>query len=312
MLREKISRMMGTVRDLVQKMDDCKVSLGRIQLAVARVELRQLRDLNMDSLIGNEFQAFSQWGEDGIIQYLITKTPIENKIFVEFGVGDYTESNTRFLLQNNNWVGLVIDGSPDYAARIKKDPIYWRFNLKVECAFVDRENINNIITNAGISGDIGILSIDIDGNDYWVWQAIDCVKPRIVICEYNSIYGPRAKVTIPYDRSFVRTKAHYSNLYYGASLSALQALARTKGYSLVGSNSAGNNAFFVRDDLIVGLSTHEPEEVYVQSQFRESRDAGGNLSFLGMGDGLKEIGEMPLYDIDLRETVRVKEIYTRK
>ena len=303
---------MGTVRDLVQVMDDCKASLCKIQLAVARVELRQLQDSNMDSLRGNEFQAFSQWGEDGIIQYLIRKIPIENKIFVEFGVGDYTESNTRFLLQNNNWAGLVIDGVPDYASRIKKDPIYWRFNLKVECAFIDRENINHIITNAGISGDIGILSIDIDGNDYWVWQAIDCIKPRIVICEYNSIYGPLAKVTIPYDSSFVRTKAHYSNLYYGASLSALHALARTKGYSLVGSNSAGNNAFFVRDDLASRLETYEPEEVYVQSQFRESRDAGGNLSFLGMSDGMKEIGEMPVYDIDLRGNVRVREIYTRK
>ena len=206
------------VRDLAQLMDDCKASLCRIQMALARVELRQLQDSKMDSLRGYEVQAFSQWGEDGIIQYLIRKIPIENRVFVEFGVGDYTESNTRFLLQNDNWTGLVIDSSPDNATSIKKDPIYWRFNLKVECAFIDAENISQIITNAGISGDIGLLSIDIDGNDYWVWQAIDCIKPRIVICEYNSLYGPQAKVTIPYDRSFVRTKAHYSNLYYGASL----------------------------------------------------------------------------------------------
>jgi hypothetical protein len=227
-------------------------------------------------------------------------------------VGDYTESNTRFLLQNNNWAGLVIDGSPEYAARIKKDPIYWRFNVKVECAFIDRENINRIIAGAGISGDIGILSIDIDGNDYWVWQAIDCISPRIVICEYNSIFGPLAKVTIPYDSSFVRTKAHYSNLYYGVSLSALHSLARTKGYSLVGSNSAGNNAFFVRDDLAAGLKTLGPEEVYVQAQFRESRDIEGNLSYLTMSEGLKEIGEMPVYDLDLRQNIKIRELSADK
>lgn len=300
--------MLNTVRDLLQKMDDCRSMLSKIQLAMARVELRQLQDRNMDSLRENEFQAFSQWGEDGIIQYLIRKIPITNKIFVEFGVGDYTESNTRFLLQNNNWAGLVIDSSPLYATHIKQDPIYWQFNLKVECAFVDKDNINQIITNAGISGDIGILSIDIDGNDYWVWEAIDCIAPRLVICEYNSIFGPSAKVTIPYDAFFERKKAHYSNLYYGASLAALSLLAGVKGYALVGSNRAGNNAFFVRKDLSGRLPVCSAEDTYVRSQFRESRDINGELSYLDYFVGLEEIGEMPVYDLESKHIIKVREI----
>jgi hypothetical protein len=312
MISGKIASIIGTAKDIARIAIDCKATLDRVQQAVARIELRQLRDLNIDSLRENEFQVSSQWGEDGIIQYLLQRVPIERKIFVEFGVGDYTESNTRFLLQNNNWVGLIIDGSPEHTTRIKKDPIYWRFNLKVECAFIDKESINQIITRAGISGDIGILSVDIDGNDYWVWQAIDCIGPRIVICEYNSIFGPIAKVTIPYDSSFMRSKAHYSNLYYGASLSGLHALARAKGYSLVGSNSAGNNVFFVRDDLVGGLRTYRPEEVYVQSQFRESLDSEGNLSYLGFSEGLKEVGEMSVYDLDFRKNIKIREISTPK
>lgn len=307
MIRERIVWIFNTVRDLARMSNDCRASLYRIQQAVARIELRQLSGQDIHSLNATEFQATSQWGEDGIIQYLIRHVPIGRKIFVEFGVGDYTESNTRFLLQNDNWSGLVIDGSPEHITCIKNDPIYWRYNLKAECAFVDRDNINQLISGAGVSGDIGLLSIDIDGNDYWVWQSINCIKPRIVVCEYNSLFGPVAKITVPYNKTFARTNAHYSNLYYGASLSALHTLGREMGYSLIGSNSAGNNAFFVRDDLVGPLKVHVPDEVYVQAQFRESRNIDGKLSYLDFDGGLAEIAEMPVYDLDLQRTITIED-----
>jgi hypothetical protein len=311
-LIREIFRFPENVRQLINLMNENKEALHRMRNSLGRLELLHLESRPQKLLREAEFQVYSQWGEDGIIQSLIKRVPIQNKIFIEFGVGDYTESNTRFLLQNNNWAGLIIDGSPDYTARIKQDPIFWRFNLKVECAFIDKVNINEIISQAGISGDVGLLSIDIDGNDYWVWQAIDCISPRIVICEYNGIFGPLARVTIPYDKSFVRTKAHYSNLYYGASLQALHLLARRKGYSLIGSNSAGNNAFFVRDDLVNQLQTHVPEEVYVQAQFRESRNVHGDLSFLSFEDGLDEIEDMLVYDVSLQRNIRIRDIRTKK
>lgn len=173
-----------------------------------------------------------------------------------------------------------MDSSPKNIEYIKKDLIYWRYNLKAECAFITAENINSIILKNGISGDIGLLSIDVDGNDYWVWKAINSISPRIVICEYNSLFGPKAKVTIPYDKDFERTRAHYSNLYFGASLAALESLAKEKGYSLVGSNSAGNNAFFVRNDVMGDLKMLSAEEAYIEVKFRESRHEKGNLTFL--------------------------------
>lgn len=244
-----------------------------------------------------EFRVFSQWGEDGIIQHLISRVSIERRIFVEFGVENYVESNTRFLLTNKKWSGLVMDGSPENIAYIKQDVIYWATNLRAECAFIDKHNINQLLMSNGITGDIGLLSVDIDGNDYWVWEAIDAVSPRIVVCEYNSQFGPDAEVTTPYDRAFVRSDAHYSYIYYGASVSALTALANRKGYSLVAGNKAGNNVFFVRNDVLGDLQVKTPREVYQRAAFREFHDEQGHLTFDDFETRLRKIGDLPVYDL---------------
>lgn len=282
--------------------------LERIQLSLGRIETQQFITNKTENLKDYEFKVFSQTGEDGIIQFLIRNILVRNKIFVEFGVQNYTESNTRFLLQNDNWSGMVIDGSQKNINYIKNDPIYWRYNLKAECAFIDCENINTLIKDNGISGDIGLLSVDIDGNDYWVWKAIDCINPCIVICEYNSVFGPSAKITVPYDKKFYRTNAHYSNLYYGASISALSHLAEKKSYSLIGANKTGNNIFFVRKDLVGGLRTCKPKEAYVKAQFRESRDVNGNLSFLDFEQRLELVKELVVYDLATGKNVNIKDL----
>ena len=171
---------------------------------------------NQKSISDYEFSVFSQWGEDGIISFLLEKIPLKNKVFIEFGVENYTESNTRFLLKKNNWKGLIIDGSKENIDYIHKDKIMWMHDLSAICKFINIENINTIISSFTDEEDIGLMSIDIDGNDYWVWDAIKVVKPRIVICEYNNLFGSDNELTIPYDPLFVRSEAHYSNLYYGA------------------------------------------------------------------------------------------------
>ena len=185
-----------------------------------------------------EFKVFSQYGEDGILQYLIRETGIEREeqIFVEFGVQDYLESNTRFLLQGDHWRGLIIDGSREYMEGVRRSDLYWRNDLTAVDAWIDRDNINDLIGGAGFKGDIGILSVDIDGNDYWIWEKIDVVNPVIVVAEWNSVFGPKHAVSIPYDRAFDRATAHYSCLYWGASMRAFESLADRKGYALVGSN----------------------------------------------------------------------------
>jgi len=300
-------RLTSKVRGLLDLPAELRGQTESLRLAVGRIEARQVAAAAPRSLTESEFQVSSQWGEDGIIQHLIRSVPIERRVFVEFGVQDYRESNTRFLLQHDNWSGLVMDGSARNIEAIRRDAIYWRHNLKAECAFVTRENINSLIEKQGIVGDIGLLSIDIDGNDYWVWQALECISPRIVIVEYNSLFGPAVKVTVPYDPAFVRGRAHYSNLFWGASLSALCDLAGRKGYVLLGSNSAGNNAFFARADVASALSAMSPQQAWVQASFRESRDASGNLTFLSAREAVQVIAHLQVLDIVANRSVTLHE-----
>jgi hypothetical protein len=292
---------------VIQRFAALPQRLNRIQEALGRIEQRQVAQQGGD-IQHSEFRVFSQWGEDGIIQFLIGRVTIENPVFVEFGVENYTESNTRFLLTNNRWAGLIIDASAANIAYIKRDPIYWGCNLKAEQSFVTRENINDILARNGISGDIGLLSVDIDGNDYWVWQAIDSISPRIVVCEYNSHFGPTAEVTVPYDPAFARGEAHFSKIYYGASIAALRSLAASRGYSLVAGNLAGNNVFFVRNDQIGSLRVLSAVQAYRRAQFREFHDQSGDLTFDDFETRLQKIGHLPVHDLTSNQIRQVNEI----
>ncbi|KAF0220662.1 MAG: NADH dehydrogenase subunit [Geobacteraceae bacterium] len=291
----------------LKRMSSLTHKINRIQEALGRIEQRQITQYGV-GINDAEFRVFSQWGEDGIIQYLINHVPIERKLFIEFGVENYTESNTRFLLTNNYWSGLVLDGSEENIAYIKKDTVYWGYNLKAEHAFITKDNINDLIMRNGIRGDIGLLSVDIDGNDYWVWEAIDCISPRIVISEYNSLFGPIAKVTTPYDPAFVRDLAHFSKVYYGSSITALDHLAKQKGYSLVGANTAGNNVFFVRNDLLGTLKVHTPEAAYRQAQFREYHNESGELTYDDFATRLRMIEDLEIYNIETQSIIKIKDI----
>ncbi|MEX2188551.1 MAG: hypothetical protein WD875_17210 [Pirellulales bacterium] len=252
-----------------------------------------------------ELRVFSQFGDDGIIQYLARLLDVQPTTFVEFGVENYTEANSRFLLINNNWRGLILDANVGYMESVRRDSIYWRHDLTAVAAFIDRDNINGLISDNGFRGDLGILSIDIDGNDYWVWERIDVVRPTIVIAEYNSVFGGRRAVSVPYDPAFYRTTAHYSNLYWGCSLAALCVLAERKGYGFVGCNSAGNNAYFVRNDRLGPLRPLTAEQGYVESRFRESRDTDGNLTYLAGEARRQAIAQMSVVDVASRVTVSV-------
>ena len=139
----------------------------KILLLLGRDKAEAVKNkININSISDVEFRVFSQWGEDGIIQYAVSKIDIPNRIFIEFGVENYLESNTRFLLINDNWSGLVIDGSRPDINFIKKDPISWRHDITAINAFITKDNINELIRQTVNEEDIGLLSIDIDGNDY--------------------------------------------------------------------------------------------------------------------------------------------------
>lgn len=292
-------RWLDELRRRARLLDSLDARMRRMQEALGRIESRQAAQQQRQDIRANEFQVYSQWGEDGIIQWLLRNVIINNRVFVEFGVEDYTESNTRFLLVNDNWSGLVIDASESNIARLRREPLYWRQNLKSTCAFVTRENIDSLIDAQGLGGAIGLLSIDVDGNDYWIWSGITVVDPDLVIVEYNARFGPQRAVTVAYDPNFSRRSAHYSCVYYGASLAALAQLGSRRGYALVGCNSAGNNAFFVkRSRLPPALKERTVAEAFVPARFREARDQDGRLAFLGPEEEQRILETLPLVEVD--------------
>ncbi len=250
--------------------DRVAAGLDQAREALGRIEARQL-DSAPGPLSRHEFRVYSHAGEDGVIQFLTRSLPIANRRFVEFGVEDYREANTRFLLVKDYWTGLILDGDPANIARIKSDPLFWNADLKAEAAFVTRENVNDILTTAGFTGDIGLLSVDVDGNDYWIFDAITVARPVIAIVEYNHRFGPSRSVTIPYDPGFVRLRTDWTWHFGGASLAAIVGAAARKGLSFVGCNTFGNNAFFVRTELLpAGLPALTAEQGFVPGRFREA------------------------------------------
>ena len=288
MVRELVQQRNTMARDI----DLLKMSQGAILTELNRTKTsRNLRDY--------DFKVFSQWGEDGIIQKLIHSVEIKNKTFIEFGVEDFTESNCRFLLMKDFWKGFVIDGSKENMDRLRSFPWYWMYELKAVESFITRENINDLLAQSGFDSDLGLLSIDVDGVDYFILETIEYFRPRILILEYNAVFGAERKISVPYDAAFFRTKKHYSNLYFGASLPALTHLANKKGYVLVGTTASGGNAFFVRSDLMTdALLAHTAAEGYTASTWRESRDPQGNLSLISGEKRYDAIRGLPVINVE--------------
>lgn len=200
-----------------------------------------------------ERREYSQNGEDGIIQAIFAMIGMTNRYYVEFGVEDGSECNTRYLRKRKGWQGLLMDGSHN-------NP---QINLHRE--FITAENIEDLFAKYHVPKEFDLLSIDIDGNDYWVWKAIRSYHPRVVIIEYNACLPYAPTVTIPYDPRFTWDRTDY----YGASLSALVALGREKGYRLVATDRNGVNAFFVKDDLVAGhFLVQSPEILYHPAAFK--------------------------------------------
>jgi hypothetical protein len=280
------------VYQLGVRADEIKLNQG---LMLARMN----EGLASPRLRDHEFKVFSQWGEDGIIQRLTRVVDIAHRTFIEFGVEDFSESNCRFLMSKDYWRGFVIDGSSANIKKIRKAAFHWRHGLAARHATITRENINALLAESGFDHDLGLLSIDLDGNDWFVLEAIEAWRPRILVCEYNALFGPGRKITVPYDPGFQRTRAHPSNLYWGASIAALAELAGRKGYLLVGGNAAGNNAFFVRRDLMNDrLETLTPAEAWASPCFRESRDEQGRLTHLSPEEGSALIVGLPVLNIE--------------
>jgi len=199
-----------------------------------------------------EVKLYSQNGEDGILLYLFSQIGTNSKYFIEIGAGGNT-SNTLNLALNFGWEGAFIDGDINQLNITKKqfdksDPNQYKF--KYIDSFIYKNNINEILNANNVPKEIDLLSIDIDGNDYWIWESMQNIKPRAVIMEYNASLGYKESLVMKYNDSHGKYEKHPLGWYHGASLMALERLGSIKGYSLVCCDSLGVNAFFVRNDLL--------------------------------------------------------------
>jgi hypothetical protein len=196
------------------------------------------------------YKVFSEADEDGIIAEIFNRIGITNKKFVDFGAGNGLMSNSHFLL-HKGWSGVWIEGSRELCKKIKKDfaIVIDRNQLKVINSFITKNNINDLIDRGGVNSEIDFLSIDIDGNDYWVWKAITCISPRVVMIEYNAKWPPTFEWIMKYDEQY----SWNWDDNQGASLKSLELLGTELGYQLVGTSTNGVNAFFVKNELANNL-----------------------------------------------------------
>lgn len=216
------------------------------------------------------FKVFSQYEEDGLLLFIFAMIGMPHRTFVDIGSNDGINSNCANLALHFGWHGLFIDADPRVIERglyfYKRYPDPWSFPPVFVQAKVTRENINTLISEAGFSGEVDLLSVDIDGNDYWIWDALEVIRPRVVIIETHVEFGLE-NIVVPYDPEYVFPGRH--PVYHGASPVAMVALGRRKGYRLVGANAFGHNALFVREDL--GVDTLPEAEAAVMLRHPSTR-----------------------------------------
>jgi hypothetical protein len=230
---------------------------GRVDQGVQNLLALRYRDLlhhrlPLPRFDDVEFRAFSQNGEDGILLFLFALLGTTNKKSVEICAGDGTECNTANLIVNHGWAGFLVDGSAENVACGKHFYAACRDTFIRPPTFVQAwitaETVNDLVRSQGFAGEIDLLSLDIDGVDWWVWKALDAVRPRVVVLEYHCAWGPDKAVTVPYRPDF-RLDVTTNPYYCGASLPAFVKLGRQKGYRLIGCQRNGFNAFFLRNDV---------------------------------------------------------------
>lgn len=256
-------------------------TIKKEQLELVIQYQQNLSDNKLPNIQETGFKLYSQFEEDGLLLYLFSLIGMTKKTFIEFGSDDGVNSNSANLYYNHDFTGLFMDGNEKALSRgqfffnkhtnsTNIQPIFKQAMIKVD-------NINELIKSAGIEGEIGLLSIDIDGNDYWIWKAMDVVSPQVVIIETHNEFGLN-DIIVPYDPDYFYPGKHPT--YHGASPIAMTKLAKKKGYRLVGSNELGFNFIYLRNDLLVdtipevsveSLLKH-PSNIEARKRFEEVKD----------------------------------------
>ena len=295
-----MNKILRFLLNLIKKINNESIVSLKLMIGQSAVLSSRASSSKFINLWDAEVKVFSQWGEDGILDFICETLKISKPKFVEIGAGNFHECNSRFLAESRNASVVAIDARTDLVTEVKKMTVFWKTHIFPICEIVTPDNINDLLVFARdkMAG-IDILSLDIDGNDYWVLDAAKLDKISVVVVEYNSLFGYSAEVSVPRDDLFNRKEKHFSCLYYGASLSAFIYSLSLKGFTFLGSNRACNNAFFIKNEKINEFSIEIPTnlELFVDSRVRESRDTSGSLSFLSGKDRLRVIETMPVVNV---------------
>ncbi len=255
------------------------VGIQQRSLVVQYLQAKASKSLPPFSSTG--FKVFSQFEEDGLLLYLFSLIGEGSKTFIEIGANDGINSNCSNLAIHFGWSGLFFEGDEKLIKRGRKFyakiPTPYHPKPTYVQAIIKAENINQLVEQNGLKGDIELLSIDIDGNDYWVWNALTVVRPKVVVIETHTEFGTE-NIVVPYDPEYMYPGKH--PVYHGASVVAMNKLAQKKGYRLVGANDLGINQIYVREDLLVNeVPTVTPESTLWhpiaqkgQEKFQEIKD----------------------------------------
>ena len=282
--------------------------IGKVQISLNRNKYHEVEDL-----IETEVKIFSQNGEDGIIDYLVHKLKVDKKNFIEIGVGNYRESNTRFLYNRYHPKGLIIDYIDDMKKKVTKHVNFWKGVLRICNQKIDADNILDIL-NKNCDYEIDFFSIDIDSIDYWIIKKLKNNISKIFVAEYNPVFGAELEVTVPNISGFERSKYHYSYLCYGMSLKALINLMDQKGYYFIGTNLQKINAFFIlkefKKEVFFKNIKIKSLDNYTNSNIRDSRDMNNNLNYLSGHKKFNEIEDCEVINLkdNKRELVKLKDL----
>ena len=262
----------------------------------------------------NEFELKinSQNGEDGIIDFLLNKLKILKPNFVEIGVGEYIEANTRFLYDRHHQRGLIIDCIDNFKKKASSNINLWKGDLNIVEEKIKPENINQVLRE-NCNFEIDLFSLDIDGIDYWVIEKLSPKISKLFVAEYNSVFGSEYDISVPNIENFERFSYHYSGLCYGMSLKALIRLMGEKGFYFIGTNNFKNNAFFINNDFPYNAFFNGFQEInnsklesFTNSTFSESRDKKGKLNYLREKKRFDEIKDCEI--VDFSDNGKIKKI----
>ena len=228
-----------------------------------------------DDLNAYEYKILSQNGEDGMLLEIFRRLRVVNPFFVEFGVESGSECNAALLARRYAWSGLMLEGDPGLFARLQE--AYKELpNVRTAHAFVTRENIRDLFREHGVPLEFDLLSIDTDGNDYYLWEALEGYRPRVVVVEINPSYPPPQRWVIAYNP----THHWQHDDYYGASLASYTALGERLGYALLATDKNAVNAIFIRRDLLpyVGFPAKTPEGAFHEPAYRHPHREGPSVA----------------------------------